>query len=212
MVLVFRSGVATESHKGWSAAAPDQVLCLSLPLSPDNTFHVALEVGHQHTLVQLHHFCLVIMQAHEHRALGATVTKKGTRKPSPSHLTFSRINTTAKLPCISGQQHRIPLFDAGLHNLLGCWQKKLRQAQRQGPRAAQWNPGKENRQYSLVGFLGTGAGGLLLLCPGEAGVADVVVFGAVWVLLDPGLRAGAEAGLAGEVRFSAVFTSAVDYR
>lgn len=63
----------------------------------------------------------------------------------------------------------------------------------------------------VVGLLGRGAGGLLLLCPAEAGVAGVVVFGTVWVLLDPGLWAGAEAGLVGDVRFSAVFASAVDF-
>lgn len=70
--------------------------------------------------------------------------------------------------------------------------------------------GGKHRQYSLVGLLGRGAGGLLLLCPAEAGVAGAVVFGTVWVLLDPGLWAGAEAGLVGDVRFSAVFASAVD--
>lgn len=59
-----------------------------------------------------------------------------------------------------------------------------------------------------VGFLGRGAGGLLLLGPAEATVAAAVAFGTVWVLLEPGLEAGAEAGLDGEARFSGIFASA----
>lgn len=60
----------------------------------------------------------------------------------------------------------------------------------------------------VVGLLGTGVGGLLLLGPAEAGVAAAVAFGTVWVLLAPGLSAGAEAGFNGVARFSGIFASA----
>lgn len=62
-----------------------------------------------------------------------------------------------------------------------------------------------------MGFLGRGAGGLLLLGPAEATVAAAVAFGTVWVLLEPGLEAGAEAGLDGEARFSGIFASATGW-
>lgn len=63
----------------------------------------------------------------------------------------------------------------------------------------------------VVGRLGSDIGGLLLLGPAEARVATAVAFGAVEVLLDPGLRAGAEVGLDGKARFSGVFASAMDF-
>lgn len=59
-----------------------------------------------------------------------------------------------------------------------------------------------------VGLLGTGVGGLRLLGPAEAGLAAAEAFVTVWVLLEPGFRAGAEASLDGEVRFSGTFVSA----
>lgn len=62
-----------------------------------------------------------------------------------------------------------------------------------------------------MGLLGTGVGGLRLLGPAEAGLAAAVAFGTVWVLLEPGLRAGAEAGLDGEARFSTIFASAAGW-
>lgn len=62
---------------------------------------------------------------------------------------------------------------------------------------------------TAVGLLGTGVGGLLLLDPAEAGLVAAVAFGTVWVPLEPGLRAGTEAGLDGEARFSGIFASAI---
>lgn len=64
-----------------------------------------------------------------------------------------------------------------------------------------------------AGFLGRARELLLLLGPAEArqaaGVA-FVAFGTVWVLLEPGLKAGAEAdGLEGAAFFSGIFASAI---
>lgn len=59
-----------------------------------------------------------------------------------------------------------------------------------------------------VGLLGRGMGALLLLGPAEAREAAAVAFGTVWVLLEPGLKDGAEAGLDGVVFFSGIFASA----
>lgn len=60
-----------------------------------------------------------------------------------------------------------------------------------------------------AGLLDAGTGGLLLLGPMEAGAAADVTFGVAEVLLGPGLRAGAEAGLDGKACFSETFASAM---
>lgn len=62
--------------------------------------------------------------------------------------------------------------------------------------------------YSPAGLLGRGVGVLLLLGPVEATEAAAGAFGAAWVLLEPGLEAGAEAGLDGVAFFSGTFASA----
>lgn len=59
-----------------------------------------------------------------------------------------------------------------------------------------------------AGLLGRGVGALLLLGPVEATEAAAGAFGAAWVLLEPGLEAGAEAGLDGVAFFSGTFVSA----
>lgn len=59
-----------------------------------------------------------------------------------------------------------------------------------------------------VGLLGKGVDRFLLVDPGEARAAVAGALGAAWVLLEPGLTAGAEAGLDGETRFSGIFASA----
>lgn len=59
-----------------------------------------------------------------------------------------------------------------------------------------------------AGLLGKGMGVLLLLDPAGATEAAAVAFGTAWVLLEPGLKAGAEAGLDGVVFFSGIFASA----
>lgn len=60
-----------------------------------------------------------------------------------------------------------------------------------------------------LGFLGTDTGGVLLLDTAEAEAAAGVAFGAAEVLLGPGLRATAEAGLDGKTCFSGTFTSVI---
>lgn len=57
--------------------------------------------------------------------------------------------------------------------------------------------------------MGRGVGGLLLFGPVETRVAGDAPFGTVELLLGPGLRAGADVGLDGEVRFSGIFASAM---
>lgn len=59
-----------------------------------------------------------------------------------------------------------------------------------------------------MGLLGRGVDRFLLVDPGEARVAVAGALGTAWVLLEPGLTAGAEAGLDGETRFSGIFASA----
>lgn len=58
-----------------------------------------------------------------------------------------------------------------------------------------------------VGLFGKGVAGLLLLGPVEGDV----VLGTVGVVLGPGLRAGVDAGLEGEVRFSGVLASVTGF-
>lgn len=58
-----------------------------------------------------------------------------------------------------------------------------------------------------LGLLGRGVAGLLLLGPVETRVEGDVAFERVGVVLGPGLRAGADAGLDGEVRFSEILAS-----
>ena len=87
-------------------------------------------------------------------------------------------------------------------------------AKSQGPTLLPTGSHGREVQYSPVGLLGRGVEGLLLLGPAEARVAAAVAFGTVWVLLEPGLPARAEASLDGETgldveaRFSGIFASA----
>ena len=63
----------------------------------------------------------------------------------------------------------------------------------------------------LVGLLGRVVAGLLLLGPVETRVEGDVAFETVGVVLGPGLRAGADEGLDGEVRFSATLASVIGF-
>lgn len=60
-----------------------------------------------------------------------------------------------------------------------------------------------------VGLLGSAVVEVRLLGPAEARVVATVVFGPVWMLLEPGLVAEAEACLDGDTRFSVIFASVV---
>lgn len=64
----------------------------------------------------------------------------------------------------------------------------------------------------LVGLLGRVVAGLLLLGPVETRVEGDVAFETVGVVLGPGLRAGADEGLDGEVRFSATLASVIGWK
>lgn len=63
----------------------------------------------------------------------------------------------------------------------------------------------------VVGLLGRVVDGLLLLDPVETRVEGDVALEMVGVVLGPGLRAGADEGLDGEVRFSATLVSVIGF-
>lgn len=62
-----------------------------------------------------------------------------------------------------------------------------------------------------MGLLGRGVAGLLLLGPVETRLEGDVAFETVGVVLGPGLRAGVDAGLEGEVRFSEILASVTGF-
>lgn len=63
----------------------------------------------------------------------------------------------------------------------------------------------------VLGLLGWGVAGLLLLGPVETRAEGEVAFEAVGVVLGPGLRAGADASLDGDVRFSGILASVIGF-